>query len=592
MDISENKQAVRLLSSHSSAFVMRHIPYMVLASFILLMVLFRPFSDFVGDTYITSGWAVLVFCILLASLITYWININNQQQDEALSLYLIRMLHVNAIAFACVWSVMLNISYLNAAREYQLLIIILASGISAGAFPILVVFNYIYLIFVSIMLLPLIVAQLMFEGANMVAGLMAVLWIILITASNRMGASIRALMYLQEVNIDLVHRLADTNVNLEQFNKELLEENAYRLKSTQMFREKSQFLERIMDATSDGIMVFDKQGMIVSMNARVSSICGYSQEKLLGRHYTDNIFPDSDPGLMGMVHNAYTHFKSSMHEPCWILSRQGELKELKVSVSVLESHSELSTVVCTLVDYTKEKELETIKDEFVSNVSHELRTPLTSIHGSLRLLEAGVKDSISTKMQEMLSIAMNNSRRLLGLIDELLELKNLDANGVVYNSEVCNACEVLREAVGATQGYAAIHHVELQLKSCLDVSINVDRNRFIQVLFNLISNAIKFTPAEKTVWVDMYLHGTLLRLEVLDQGEGIAEAFRPYLFDRYKQERSTARQRQNSSGLGLNIAKQMLESMGGHIAYKTDMGQGTAFYIDIPIANITNEQQE
>ncbi|MDH5183097.1 MAG: ATP-binding protein [Gammaproteobacteria bacterium] len=571
---------------------MRYIPYMVLAGFVLLLLLYRPFYIFVNDGYIINFWAGLVISVLLVSLSAYWINEKNDNRDKKLSIYLFRMLQVNAIAFASVWSMMLFIIFLSSDREYQLLLIILALGISAGAFPILVVFKYVYVIFVCIMLLPFVIALFFIVDSGLVAILLASLWVLLILSANKMGESMRALLYLKDVNIDLVHRLADANVDLEEFNKELKQENTYRVKSTDMFREKSQFLERIMDATSDGIMVFDKQGVIVRINTMVSNICGYSQEELLGRHYTDNIFPDSDPGLMGMVHEAYTQLNSHIHEPAWLLSCNGELKELKASVAVLMGQKSLNAVVCTLVDNTKEKKLERLKDEFVSNVSHELRTPLTSIHGSLRLLESGLDGSLSTNMDEMLSIAINNSRRLLEMVNELLDISKLDAGGLIYNNELCDAGELTREAVGAIQGYASSHQVDLQLKRCFDVSIYVDKKRFIQVLFNLISNAIKFTPAHKQVVVDMFIHEECLRLAVIDQGEGIAEAFQPYMFERYKQAKSGSKQKPHSSGLGLNIAKQMIESMGGTIAYKTDMGQGSAFYIDIPLADIQIGTQE
>ncbi|MDH5360195.1 MAG: PAS domain-containing sensor histidine kinase [Gammaproteobacteria bacterium] len=582
---TRNYHPPSLQDINASTFIMRHIPYVIFAGLILLLSMYRPIVEYTENDYVTNLWAVLVFSILLASMLVYRRHKKNSHTDVLLDTFLLRILHVNAIAFALTWSCMLSILYFHASQEYQLLIIVLASGISVAAFPILVVFKYVFVILVSIMLWPFIVAQFFLAENSLVAGVLSLFWGTLIIAANKMGMSIRALLYLQDANLDLVHRMADANVDLEELNRTLQQDNIFRKKSVAMFREKSQFLEQIMDATSDGIVVFDKQGGVLRINSQVCRISGYCQEELSGRHYTDNIFPDSDPELMAMVHAAKTRLKNFSSVPSWLLSKSHELKELKVSISVLQEQGELVAIVCTLADNTKEKELERLKDEFVSNISHELRTPLTSIHGSLRLLESGVVGSKNGTRQDMLSIAVSNSRRLMGMIDELLDVSKLNTGGMSYHYELCGACELTREAVDAIQGFAANHHVKLRLINCLDVTIRVDKKRFIQVLFNIVSNAIKYTPSELSVVVDMFMHEDYLRIQVIDQGEGIAETFQPYLFERYRQDHRQTFGKQPGTGLGLNIARQMIESMGGHIAYKTEMGQGTSFFIDIPPAD-------
>lgn len=582
---TRNYHPPSLQDINASTFIMRHIPYVIFAGLVLLLSMYRPIVEYTENDYITNLWAVLVFSILLVSMLVYRRNKKNSHTDVLLDCFLLRILHVNAIAFALTWSCMLSILYFHATQEYQLLIIVLASGISAAAFPILVVFKYVFVILVSIMLWPFIVAQFFVPENSLVAGVLCLFWGILVIAANKMGMSIRALLYLQNANLDLVHRMADANVDLEELNRTLQQENIFRKKTIAIFREKSQFLEQIMDATSDGIIVFDKQGAVLKINSQVCRISGYCQEELSGRHYTDNIFPDSDPELMAMVHAAKTGLKNFTSVSSWLLSRGHELKELKVSISVLQEQGELVAIVCTLADNTKEKELERLKDEFVSNISHELRTPLTSIHGSLRLLESGVVDSRNGTRQDMLSIAVSNSRRLMGMIDELLDVSKLNTGGMSYHYELCSACELTREAVDAIQGFAANHHVKLILINCLEVTIRVDKKRFIQVLFNIVSNAIKYTPSDLSVVVDMFMYEDYLRIQVTDQGEGIAETFQPYLFERYRQDHRQTFVKQPGTGLGLNIARQMIESMGGHIAYKTEMGQGTSFFIDIPPAD-------
>jgi signal transduction histidine kinase len=126
--------------------------------------------------------------------------------------------------------------------------------------------------------------------------------------------------------------------------------------------------------------------------------------------------------------------------------------------------------------------------------------------------------------------------------------------------------------------------VQLQLINCLDALIYADRARLIQVLFNLISNAIKFTPEGESVRVSMAMHGGRMRIAITDRGGGIPEVFRPYLFERFSQPQQGAHRQHRGSGLGLSIAKQIIESMGGSIAYETHMGEGTTFFVDIGLA--------
>jgi PAS domain S-box-containing protein len=565
--------------------VSAYLPYMVMAAIILIILLYQPFSRFMANEVLTAIWTVLISSLLLLPLTFYILRNRLQHYDELSDKYLLRLLTLNALVFAAMWSSMLLINYANAVREYQLLILLLILGICASAFPLFVFFKHTYVMFISILMLPIINLELWINGDWINGIAMIMLFLILASSAYKLGDFIRSLLYERREDLQLLDQLSNANVSLRGTNEQLEEENSFRLQATQVYREKSDFLERIMDATNDAIIVLDSNGYIMKLNQKVAELTGYYQEEMLGRHYVDNILPDADPIISGLIHNAISNNTLSACEQSWIFDKSGHLIDIKISINRMETQGELSAVVCTLVDISREKSSERLKDEFISTVSHELRTPLTSIHGSLRLMEKGIKGELPSEFNELMGIAVRNSERLGFLINDLLDVQKLNYGKLEFNYEVHDACDLVKEAVFASKGYAYNYNVELSFKRCTSVSILVDKSRLIQVLFNLISNAIKFTPKGKHVDVDMWSEGDTLRISIEDQGGGIPEAFQSRIFERFSQSRDMQLNHYQGTGLGLYIAKQIIESMGGSIAYKTRIGHGTAFFVDIDIAD-------
>ena len=240
--------------------------------------------------------------------------------------------------------------------------------------------------------------------------------------------------------------------------------------------------------------------------------------------------------------------------------------------------------VLTYTDITERKQVDRMKDEFLSTVSHELRTPLTSITGALGLLGAGAGGALDDKAKHLIGIAHKNAERLIRLINDLLDIGKIEAGKVEFRMQRIALSAFLRQAVEQHRPYADGFGVTMELQAGEDVAVSADPDRLLQAVGNLLSNAIKFSPRGQTVTVTLDVQRGCARITVADRGPGIPEEFRARIFQRFAQADSSSRRRHEGTGLGLSITRSIVERHGGHIGFETEVGRGSVFHIDLPLA--------
>ena len=232
------------------------------------------------------------------------------------------------------------------------------------------------------------------------------------------------------------------------------------------------------------------------------------------------------------------------------------------------------------------------KSQFVSTVSHELRTPLTSIKGTLDLINCGALGEVPDKMTKLLDSAGKNAERLSCLINDVLDLQRIEANEMHYQNDVVNVQDLVTDAVNSNIGYATKHQVTLVQEDTDQPALLIegDQKRLMQVMANLISNAVKFSSEESTVTIGYARHDNLIRIFVRDKGCGIPEGSEEKVFDRFSQLDSSDRRNAPGSGLGMNISREIVEHHNGRIAYESVFGEGTTFFVEFPV--VTEFEQD
>lgn len=240
------------------------------------------------------------------------------------------------------------------------------------------------------------------------------------------------------------------------------------------------------------------------------------------------------------------------------------------------------------VELTQRSELDLLKDEFVSTVSHELRTPLTSIRGSLGLLSSGMMGSLDPKAQNLLRIAVSNTDRLIRLINDLLDLERMQSGRATLQIRRCSVRDLAEQAIETMRGMADEALVDIELVSSSTVLaedtlfFDGDSDRILQVLTNLISNAIKFSPPASTVRVHTEATQDSVLLKVIDQGRGIPQEKLDSVFDRFGQVDPSDAKRKSGTGLGLAICRSIVKQHAGSVWAQQNSGPGSTFCVMFP----------
>lgn len=227
-----------------------------------------------------------------------------------------------------------------------------------------------------------------------------------------------------------------------------------------------------------------------------------------------------------------------------------------------------------------------VKSDFVATVSHELRTPLTAIGGAIKLIKSNKLSVIEKPVMDLIELADKNVNQLNSLINDILDTEKMESGKIELDIRSHNVASLIKQSVEMNKPYADSYSVKLK---CADIdsslSLNLDKHRFIQVMQNLISNACKFSPRGSQVSISAIQAGNCIRINVSDQGNGIPEEMKDKIFDKFTQIDSSSNRARGGTGLGLNITRSLVESMGGTIGFssnnKTDSEDGgTVFHID------------
>ncbi|MEE8168503.1 MAG: response regulator [Candidatus Hydrothermarchaeales archaeon] len=368
-------------------------------------------------------------------------------------------------------------------------------------------------------------------------------------------------------------------------NIEVIQEQSRELK------EAKDFLDNVIDSSADAIITTGLDGTITSFSRGAEELYKYKAKEVIGKPalslYPKELREERRAGLDTLLKG-----ETIRNMRTRIYNADGELVDISLSLSRLRdiSGKAIGTVGVSK-DISKEiegekrlteayerlVELDKMKDEFLSNISHELRTPITSIVTSLELLE---EESLPGEREKLLEVSKRNVWRLDNLVGNLLEFSRLGTQKL--QMQPLNASVLVRELIAEMENFAASNEVEVKSFLKEETMIMADK-KFVGPIFgNLIGNAIKFNKRGGKVRVSAEEENSWIKFCVEDTGVGIPKEGLDKVFDRFYQIDASIRRRYPGTGLGLTIAKEMVERQGGMIWAESELGKGSRFYFTLP----------
>jgi len=353
--------------------------------------------------------------------------------------------------------------------------------------------------------------------------------------------------------------------------------------------------ELILESVGDGIFGIGLDGGLTFINQTAARALGYTPEQLTGRDVHEVIHHShadgtaysktTSPILQAMRRRESVHMRD---EVFW--RSDGMAIPVEYNANPLIENGHIFGMVVAFQDVSERRRLEKMKDEFISTVSHELRTPLTSLRASLGLISSGALDKRPEKRNQMLEMAIGNCDRLVRLVNEILDFDSVEKGRLPLHRQPVEAVDLLRRASDIAHAAAAQVHIRFRVEA-LPMLITVDEERILQVLNELIANAIKFSPPETTIRLAAQPVGpTALNTKevcivVEDQGRGIAPEKLERIFERFQQGDGSDTRALGGTGLGLALCRSIVEQHGGRIWAESAPGQGSRFLFTLPTAS-------
>jgi PAS domain S-box-containing protein len=347
-------------------------------------------------------------------------------------------------------------------------------------------------------------------------------------------------------------------------------------------KEDDSFLMAVFDSLTDVILTVDASGAVSSANHTVEKLFGIDHVQIIGQPITrflPNLFSEGTSSL----HNPYaTSNLLAILETMEMTAKteSGELVTVDVRAGRLLRRG-ARTFTLMVRDASERKRIEKMKDEFIATVSHELRTPLTVLRGALSLFDAGLPQA---EMKELLSVAQENTDRLVRLVNDILEMERLETDRIQLQPQWEPAAKLVEGILILLRPMAANRNVTLLAQHAVaNVSVWCDKDRIIQTLTNLVANAISFAPAGTEVRVSTALTAEAnLRFQIEDKGPGISPEHIGKLFQRFSQLGNRTAHTGGGVGLGLAIARAIVELHGGRIGVESSPGEGSHFWFELP----------
>ena len=407
---------------------------------------------------------------------------------------------------------------------------------------------------------------------------------------------------LRESNDELEARVRERTRELENANTKLQVEVKDRLLAEAAVRKSEQKFRGILESAPDAIVIVNQAGRIALVNSQAENLFGHSRSEMEGQ-LMEMLIPERYRAQHPAHRESY--FTDAHTRPMGVgldlvaVTKDGREFPVEVSLSPLRTDEGIlvSSAIRNITDRKKveralqEKNQELsrankAKDNFLASMSHELRTPLNGIIGFAEFLSDGKPGAVNVKQKEYLQDILNNGRHLLHLINDMLDLVKIQADKLELNPETFQLQDAVDEACAGVRPIAQNKQIEVRVKIAAGLEmVTLDPQRFKQILYNLLSNALKFTDNNGKVEIKAEPDGAgRFRLSIRDTGIGIKSEDIKRLFTEFEQLESGTARRFGGTGLGLALTRKIVEMTGGAISVESEVAKGSTFSVVLPLS--------
>jgi len=345
-------------------------------------------------------------------------------------------------------------------------------------------------------------------------------------------------------------------------------------------------LRVMVNRLTDGVMTTDARKLIVQVNPAFLHMIGYHGEEVVGRHVSEiinekNLLSSIDQALK-MPPETFAEITNDLQ-----LSDNNDEKFFSARCAPFRgrTNENLGTIT-VLHDITTLKKMDQMKSDFVSMVSHEIRSPMNSLLMQLKNISDGLAGAVTDKQQEILHRASEKILNLNNLVSELLDLSRIESGLISYEKEQVDMGKLLTEQKSFHSPYGKEKKIAIHLDCPEDLpSIFANRQNMEEVVSNLATNAIKYSPVGGTITLSANTENEYLKLQVADTGFGIADDDLDKIFTRFYRVKDANTRQIHGTGLGLAIVKSIIESHHGKISVASEVGKGTTFTILLPLTD-------
>ncbi|MVN78130.1 HAMP domain-containing protein [Hymenobacter sp. HMF4947] len=376
------------------------------------------------------------------------------------------------------------------------------------------------------------------------------------------------------------------------FNRLLTQLDAFRntnLAGVLAERNRAASIVRTLD---EGLLLLDENGLVLVANPLACTLLGLAERQVIG--HSAAALAEQHPLLQQLLAYAQRPAARRTGPLPFTVAHHGEEAHYQLVVhdvlspSPTHGHLEFAGTILALHNVSDFTKRDQTKSHFLATVSHELRTPLSTINFHLKLLQDPRVGTLTPEQQEIIASVKQENQRLLNLTGNLLDVSRLESESLPLDAQPLPLADLVTQAIAPVQLQLAPKQLQLDVQLPPDLpAVRADREKSVWVLLNLLTNAVRHSPAQATIEVRAARmpNGRAVRVEVQDHGPGIAPEHQEHIFQRFTQLTQAADAPRTGSGLGLSIGREFITSQGGQLGVESTPGAGSTFFFTLPIAD-------